>query len=60
MYQIDTNINTALERQADHVRAVKAYGSRGATEQADRSWASLVLAVAAPIAVLVALGLMVH
>ena len=31
MYQIDTNINTALERQADHVRAVKAYGSRGAT-----------------------------
>ena len=25
MYHLDTNINTAIERQADRVRAVKAY-----------------------------------
>ena len=66
MYALDTNINTAFERQADRVHAVQAYG----TGQAAAGWtgnksqtnrvavqATLVLAAAAPI-VLLAWGMM--
>jgi hypothetical protein len=74
MYQLDTNINTAVERQANRVRAVKAYGSHLATEQAGPSWAvddmgqtnpvarkaTLAVAVAAPIVLLVVWGLIAH
>jgi hypothetical protein len=63
MYPLDTNINTALERQADQVRAVRAYGSghaaaaRIAGEQRTAVRATVALAAATPI-VLLAWGLM--
>ena len=74
MYQLDTNINTAIERQADRVRAVQAYGTRQMPEQAAPSWAvdergqtnpvarkaTVALAVAVPIALLVVWGLLAH
>jgi hypothetical protein len=60
MYQLDPNTNTAIERQLDHVRAVNAYGSQRPTQQPASSPASLMVAVAAPIILLVVLGLMVH
>ena len=60
MYQIDANINTAIERQIEHVRAVKAYGSFDDGERSSRSWTRLALAVAAPVALLLVLGLMLH
>jgi hypothetical protein len=67
MYQLDTNNNTAIERQARRVREVQAYGSG----QAAAAWttdaygvasgagvkATLALAAAAPM-VLLAWGLM--
>jgi hypothetical protein len=67
MYALDTNINTAIERQGDRVHAVQAYGSG----QAASPWtagdvgqpkgelvkAIVALAAAAPI-VLLAWGLM--
>ncbi len=67
MYQLDPNINSAVERQADRVRAVQAYGSghaasawtndeKGQTNRAAVQ-ATLALAAAAPI-VLLAWGLM--
>jgi hypothetical protein len=69
MYQLDTNNNTAIERQARRVREVQAYGSG----QAAAAWtmdnlgqasgaglkAALALAAATPIALL-AWGLMAH
>lgn len=72
MYQLDTNINTAVERQADRVRAVQAYGSRQGQENIAPSWtpdgasrpnlvarkAVLVLAAAVPIVLVVAWGLL--
>jgi hypothetical protein len=74
MYQLDTNINAAIERQADRVRAVNAYGSRQATRHAAPSWptdatgqtnpvarqATLALAGAASIGLIVVLGLLAH
>ena len=67
MYQLDTNNNTAIERQADRVREVQAYGTgqpasawtadnKGQTNRAAVQ-ATLALAAAAPI-VLLAWGLM--
>ena len=66
MYQLDTNNNTAIERQARRVREVQAYGSG----QAAATWttgqsgvsgtgvkAALALAAATPM-VLLAWGLM--
>jgi hypothetical protein len=67
MYNFDTNINTAIERQADRVRAVQAYGSRQSAAQSAPSQrsdgqggtsriagkATLALAAAAPIVLLV-------
>jgi hypothetical protein len=73
MYSFDTNINTAIERQADRVRAVQAYGSRRSaaaqsapSQSADGQGgmsrmagkATLALAAAAPIVVLVVSGLL--
>jgi hypothetical protein len=74
MYQLDTNINTAIERQADRVRAVQAYGTRQMPAQAAPSWAvddmgqtnpvarqaTLALAAAASIGLIVVLGLLAH
>jgi hypothetical protein len=70
MYQLDTNINTAVEHQADRVHAVQAYGSRQAASQwtADSQGqpsriavkATLVLAAAAPVVALLAWGLLAH
>jgi hypothetical protein len=67
MYSFDTNINTAVERQAERVSAAKSYGSGHTAEawtdetpgQANgRTLKALVaLAAAAPV-VLLALGLM--
>jgi len=60
MYQLDTNTNTAIERQLDHVRAVNAYGSQRATQQPASSPASLMLAIATPFILLAVLGLIAH
>jgi hypothetical protein len=74
MYTFDTNTNTAIERQADRVRAVQAYGLRQGHEQAAPAWtadsprrtssvagkATLALAAAAASALLVVWGLMAH
>jgi len=60
MYQIDTNINTAIQRQADQVRAVQAFGSDRATEPVGPAWTSVALAVVAPIILIAVLGLMLH
>ena len=66
MYSYDTNINTAIERQADRLRAVQAYGSRrlqapatdgtGQSNPVARKFA-LALAAATPIMLVVAWGL---
>ena len=60
MYSFDPNINTAVERQADRLQAVRSYGSRQpAPLQTEDSYAQparssvkvkLTLAAAAPIA----------
>ena len=60
MYQLDTNLNTAIQRQADQVQAVRAYGSHYAIEQAGPSWTRLALAVAVPVGLIVVVGLMLH
>jgi hypothetical protein len=69
MYHPDPNINAAVERQAEKVRAVQAYGAREPFEQPvpppdnmagqPAPWAgTLALALAAaPIVVLVVWGL---
>jgi hypothetical protein len=69
MYHPDPNINAAVERQAERVRAVQAYGSRETVEPPNSPpandasqpapWAgTLALALAAaPIVVLVIWGL---
>jgi hypothetical protein len=71
MYSNDMNINIAMERQADRVHAVQAYGTTETSEQPALTWpvrdmapaqrvarrAVLALATAAPI-VLLAWGLM--
>ena len=64
MYQLDTNINTAVERQADRVRAVQACGTghaaaawtTGDNGQTNTSAAKAIvaLAAAAPIVALLA------
>jgi hypothetical protein len=72
MYSYDTNINTATERQADRMHAVRAVGAHQAHEQANRSWApdgaqqtsrvsaklTVALAAAAPVVLVLAWGLM--
>jgi hypothetical protein len=68
MYSLDPNINTAMERQAEQVRVVQAYGSRQAPERPTPRWegqlhqtagnATLALAAAAPFLVLVVWGLL--
>jgi hypothetical protein len=70
MYHPDPNINAAVERQAERVRAVQAYGSRETLEQPTSPPANdagqpaplagtLALALAAmPIAVLVVWGIL--
>jgi hypothetical protein len=67
MYSLDTNINTAFERQAERVHTVQAYGSGNAASswtadeqgQTNRNGVKAILALAAamPI-VLLAWGLM--
>ena len=70
MYSFDTNINTAVERQADRMHAVRAFSSSEASQQsapdgADSrgqksqmiAKATLTLAAAAPIALALAWGL---
>ena len=71
MYPLDPNINVAVERQAERVRAVQAYGLRQDLEQSAPSWspdnaarpnravsiAAIVLAAAAPIALVVVVAL---
>ena len=72
MYSYDTNINTAVERQADRMHAVRAVGTRQAHEQTNRSWApdgaqptsrvsakfTVALAAAAPVVLVLAWALM--
>jgi hypothetical protein len=74
MYPFDTNINTALERHAEQLRLVRSYGLLEPSKQAASAWAAdhtsqpswvartltLVLAAAAPILLLMALGLMIR
>jgi hypothetical protein len=66
MYSLDPNINTALDRQAQRVRAVAAYGRSHTPKPADQSWlmddaprnwgpgrvmkAGMVMAAAVPVA----------
>jgi hypothetical protein len=62
MYHLDPNINTAIERQADRLQAVRAFRLNSSSQQAAPSWtngqsqtswitakATLALAAAAPI-----------
>ena len=72
MYTFDLNTNTAIERQADRVRAVRAYGSHSDSQPAASSWthertgrtspisarAALALAAAAPGLLIVVWGLL--
>jgi hypothetical protein len=72
MYSFDASINTAVERQADRVQAVQAYGTRQTAAQFGPSQttngkrgmsrfagkATLALAAAAPIVLLVVSGLL--
>ena len=67
MYSYDTNINAAIERQADRVRAVQAHGSRqwqapatDGTAQSNPVARKFVLALAAatPIMLVVVWGLL--
>jgi hypothetical protein len=67
MYTLDTNTNTAIERQADWVRAVQAYDSHSDSQSAASSWtnehtghrsaasarAALALGASAPVALIV-------
>ena len=70
MYSFDTNINTAVERQADRMHAVRAFSSSESFEQAAPAEtgsqarksnmvakATLALAATAPIALALAWGL---
>jgi hypothetical protein len=63
MYSFDTSINTAVERQADRMHAVRAMNSSPSSQQSAPDWtdgqgrqgpmiakAALTLAAAAPIA----------
>ena len=74
MYELDTNINIAIERRADQVRAVKAYGLPGTFDPAAPSWAAdestrrmnavarvvtLSLAAATPIVLILVWGLLI-
>ena len=71
MYSFDTNINTAVERQADRMNAVRGFRSAEASQQSARDGAdsrgqksqmaakaTLALAAAAPIVALLVWGLM--
>ncbi len=66
MYQLDMNTNTALEGQADRIRAVNAYGSDQSTPAATPRrplysrpvQAAVALAVAAPAFMLLAWGVL--
>ena len=72
MYSNDTNINIAVERQVSRVQAVRSYGSRQSEYQAASEWtaddkgqtsrmaakATLALAAAAPVALIVVWGLL--
>ena len=72
MYSYDSNTNCAIELQAARVRAVQAYGTRQMPENAAPSWAAdemgqtkpvarkatLALAAAAPLVLIVVLGRM--
>jgi hypothetical protein len=67
MYELDTNINAALERQAGRVRAVQAFGVRGAGENEGPNPLStlarsvaLTVAAAAPIIVIAVWGVFVR
>ena len=67
MYSLDTNINTAVERQADRMHAVRALHSSPSSQQSAPDWAdsqgrqrqmiakaAMTLAAAAPIALALA------
>lgn len=66
MYQFDVNINTALQGQADRVRAVSAIGATQSTPASPaRRWlssrpaqAALALGVTAPLVMLMAWGVL--
>ena len=66
MYQLDLNTNTALEGQADRIRAVNAYGADQTPPAATLRrplysrpvQAALALAVAAPAVMLIAWGVL--
>ena len=74
MYSIDTNTNTAIERQADRVRAVNAYGTGKNAAHAAAEWGAeaqgapsalrgkltLALAAVAPVVLIAAWGLLAH
>ena len=67
MYSLDTNVNTAVERQADRMHTVRAFRSAEAFQQSAPDWTdsrgqksqmvaktALALAAAAPIALALA------
>ena len=67
MYSLDTNINTAVERQADRMHAVRALHSSPSSQQSAPDWTddqgrqrqglaktAMTLAAAAPIVALLA------
>ena len=70
MYHLDPNINTAVERQANRMHAVRAFRSNQSSQQAAPSWTSsqsqtnritakvtLALTAAAPIVLALAWAL---
>ncbi len=60
MYHIDSNINTAIERQADQVRAVQAFGTSQTPAAESRSVLALAAAAATPLIVLAVWGLLIR
>ncbi|MCC7360471.1 MAG: hypothetical protein IT317_13395 [Anaerolineales bacterium] len=64
MYPLDAHLAAALDRQADHVRAVEAASTYSPVQSARRlsapARAGIALAVAAPVMLLMAWGLLVR
>ena len=70
MYHLDPNINTAIERQADRLQAVRAFRLSSSSQQADvgtnsqtsriTAKVTMALAAAAPIVLVLAWALAVR
>ena len=57
MYTFDLNTNTAIERQADRVRAVQSYGSHSDSQPAASAWTQERTGRASPVSARTVLAL---